>query len=151
MNLFGAQLYKWYCTLRSSGWSQCEAGKLYKWWPTDKKNDKRVSKNRCMIHLIRTRIIYDFLVIIQWSYMISLVSCKDRTKKSSMDSMKSYMILEWNQRNFNPGRLKTVFSTKFPLNTHNKVLKLISKANSYIHFSGTRIFDCMTAVFFAVN
>ena len=35
--------------------------------------------------------------------MISLVSYKDRTKKSSIDSMKSYMILVWNQRNFNPG------------------------------------------------
>ena len=46
-----------------------------------------------MILGIRTRIIYDFLVIIQGSYMISLVSYKDRTKKSSMDSMKSYMIL----------------------------------------------------------
>ena len=52
---------------------------------------------------LRTRIIYDFLVIIQGSYMISLISYKDRTKKSSMDSMKSYMILVWNQRNFNPG------------------------------------------------
>ena len=40
-----------------------------------------------------TRIIYDFLVIIQGSFMISLISYKDRTKKSSMDSMKSYMIL----------------------------------------------------------
>ena len=60
-------------------------------------------KNRCMILGIRTRIIYDFLVFIQGSYMISLVSYKDRTKKSSMDSMKSYMILVWNQRNFNPG------------------------------------------------
>ena len=56
-----------------------------------------------MILGIRTRIIYDFLVIIQGSYMISLFSYKDRTKKSSMDSMKSYMILVWNQRNFNPG------------------------------------------------
>ena len=56
-----------------------------------------------MIIGMRTRIIYDFLVIIQGSYMISLVSYKDRTKKSSMDSIKSYMILEWNQRNFNPG------------------------------------------------
>ena len=60
-------------------------------------------KKRCMILGIRTRIIYDFLVIIQGSYMISLVSYKDRTKKSSMDSMKSYIILVWNQRNFNPG------------------------------------------------
>ena len=56
-------------------------------------NSKRFSKNRCMILGIRTRIIYDFLVIIQGSYMISLVSYKDRTKKSSMDSMKPYMIL----------------------------------------------------------
>ena len=56
-----------------------------------------------MIIGICTRIIYDFLVIIQGSYMISLVSYKDRTKKSSMDSMKSYIILVWNQRNFNPG------------------------------------------------
>ena len=39
---------------------------------------------------IRTRIIYDFLVVIQGSYMISLVLYKDRIKKSSMDSMKSY-------------------------------------------------------------
>ena len=51
-----------------------------------------VSK-KCQPGGIRTRIIYDFLVIIQGSYMISLVSYKDRTKKSSMDSMKSYMIL----------------------------------------------------------
>ena len=57
-----------------------------------------------MILGIRTRIIYDFLEIIQGSYMISLVSYKDRTKKSSMDSMKSYMILVRNQRNFNPGK-----------------------------------------------
>ena len=43
--------------------------------------------------------------------MISLVSYKDRTKKLSMDSMKSYMILVWNQRNFNPGGLfKTMLS-----------------------------------------
>ena len=56
-----------------------------------------------MILGIRTRIIYDFLVIIQGSYKISLVSYKDRTKKSSMDSIKSYMILVWNQRKFNPG------------------------------------------------
>ena len=41
--------------------------------------------------------------VIQESYMISLVSYKDRTKKSSMDSMKSYMIFVWKQRNFNPG------------------------------------------------
>ena len=53
----------------------------------------KIFKNRCMILGIRTRIIYDFLVVIQGSYMISLVSYKDRTKKSSMDSMKSYMIL----------------------------------------------------------
>ena len=66
-------------------------------------NGWRFSKNRCMILGIRIRIMYDFLVIIQGSYMISLVSYKDRTKKSSMDSMKSYMILVWNQRNFNPG------------------------------------------------
>ena len=46
-----------------------------------------------MILGIRTRIIYDFLVIIEGSYMISLVSYKDRTKKSSIDSMKAYMIL----------------------------------------------------------
>ena len=59
-----------------------------------------------MILGIRTRIIYDFLVIIQGSYMISLVSYKDRTKKSSMDSMKSYMILVCNQRKFNPGSEK---------------------------------------------
>ena len=52
-----------------------------------------IFKNRCMIRGIRTRIIYDFLVIIQVSYMISLVSYKVRTKKSSMDSMKSYMNL----------------------------------------------------------
>ena len=45
-----------------------------------------------------------FLVFVLGSYMISLVSYKDRTKKSSMDSMKSYMILVWNQRNFNPGQ-----------------------------------------------
>ena len=62
----------------------------------------RFLKNRCMVLGIRIRIIYDFLVIIQESYMISLVSYKDRTKKSSMDSMKSYVILVWNQRNFNP-------------------------------------------------
>ena len=46
-----------------------------------------------MILGTRTRIIFDFLVIIQGSYMISLVSYKDLTKKSSMDSMKSYMVL----------------------------------------------------------
>ena len=46
-----------------------------------------------MILDIRTRIKYDFLVMMQGSYMNSLVSYKDRTKKSSMDSMKSYMIL----------------------------------------------------------
>ena len=46
-----------------------------------------------MILGIRTRIIYDYLVIIQGSYMVSLVLYKNRTKKSSMDSMKSYMIL----------------------------------------------------------
>ena len=40
--------------------------------------------------------------------MISLVSYKDRTKKSSMDSMKSYMILVWNQRNFNPGEIDPI-------------------------------------------
>ena len=34
-----------------------------------------------MILGIRTGMIYDFLVIIQGSYMISLVSYKDRTKK----------------------------------------------------------------------
>ena len=33
-------------------------------------NGKTFSKNRCMILGIRTRIIYDFLVIIQGSYMI---------------------------------------------------------------------------------
>ena len=61
---------------------------------TNKKtNIKRFSKKRCMTLGIRTRIIYDLLVIILGSYMISLVSYKDRTKKSSMDSMKSYMIL----------------------------------------------------------
>ena len=54
---------------------------------------KTFSKNRCMILGIRTRIIYDFLVIIQGSDMISLVSYQVRTKKSSMVSMKSYMIL----------------------------------------------------------
>ena len=53
----------------------------------------KIFKNRCMILGISTRIIYDFLVIIKGSYMISLVSCKDRTKKSSMDSMKSCIIL----------------------------------------------------------
>ena len=56
-------------------------------------NGKIFSKNRCMILGIRTRIIFDFLVIIQGSYMNSLVSYKDRSNKSSMDSMKSYMIL----------------------------------------------------------
>ena len=64
--------------------------------------DSRYMKTRCMILGIRSRIIYDFLVIIQGSYMI-LVSYKDRGKKSSMDSMKSYMIFVWNQRNFNQG------------------------------------------------
>ena len=34
-----------------------------------------------------------FLVLIHGSYKISLFSHTDRTKKSSMDSMKSYMIL----------------------------------------------------------
>ena len=61
-----------------------------------------------MIFGIRTWVIYEFLVIIQGSYMISLVSDKDRSKKSSMDSMKSYMILVLNQRKFNPGSLKCV-------------------------------------------
>ena len=70
---------------------------------TNKHKWLQIFKNRCMILRIHTRIIYDFLVIIQGSYMISLVSYKDRTKKSNMDSMKSYMILVWNQRNFNPG------------------------------------------------
>ena len=46
-------------------------------------------KIRCMILGIHTKIIFDFLVIIQRSYMISLVSYKDRTTKSTMDSMKS--------------------------------------------------------------
>ena len=52
---------------------------------------KDFRKNSCMILGIRTRIIYDFLVIAQGSHMISQVSYKDRTKKSSMDvdSMKS--------------------------------------------------------------
>ena len=59
----------------------------------NKKNINGFSKNRCIILGIRIRFIYDFLVIIQGSYMISLVSYKDRTKKSSMDSIKSYMIL----------------------------------------------------------
>ena len=67
-------------------------------------NGKTFLKNRCMILGIGTRIIYDFFVIIQGSYMISLVSYKDRTKKSSMDSMRSYMILVWYQRNFSPGK-----------------------------------------------
>ena len=56
-----------------------------------------------MILCIRTRIIYDFLVIIQGSYMISLVSYKDRTKKPSMDSMKSYMILVSKSKKLQPG------------------------------------------------
>ena len=59
--------------------------------PNEKINGKRFSKNRCMIVGIRTRIIYDFMVIIQGSYMISWFHT--RIKKSSMDSMKSYMIL----------------------------------------------------------
>ena len=46
---------------------------------------KNSLKNRCMILSIHTRIIYEFLVIIQGSYLSSLVSYKDRTKKSSMD------------------------------------------------------------------
>ena len=66
-----------------------------------------------MILGIRTRIIYDFLVIIQGSYMISLVSYKDRTKKSSMDSMKSSMILVRNQRNFNPGILCGAYEFRY--------------------------------------
>ena len=57
-------------------------------------NGKRISKKRCMTLVNRTRIIYNFLVIIQGSYIIFLVSYKDRTKKPSMDSMKLYMILE---------------------------------------------------------
>ena len=56
-------------------------------------------KVRCKILGIRTRI---SLVIIQGSYVISLVSYKDRTRKSCVDIMKSYMILAWNQRNFKP-------------------------------------------------
>ena len=71
------------------GYHICDAlpnkNKKHKWL--------NIFKNRCMILGIRTRIIYVFLVIIQGSYMISLVSYKDRTKKSSMDSMKSYLIL----------------------------------------------------------
>ena len=70
---------------------------------------KDFQKIDCMILGIRTRIIYDFLVIIQRSYMISLVSYKNRTKKSSMDSMKSYMILVWNQRSFNPGNVSKIW------------------------------------------
>ena len=45
-------------------------------------------KNRCKILVNFTRIIYDFLV--------SYNSC---TKKSNVDSMKSYMIIAWNQGN----------------------------------------------------
>ena len=96
----------WYCTIGSFGGSQCDAGVSYMWFPTEEKQKNKwlkIFKNRCMIPGFRTRIIYDFLVIIQGSYMISLVSYKNRTKKSSMDSMKSYMILVWNQRNVNPG------------------------------------------------
>ena len=50
-------------------------------------------KNRCIILGSHTKIMYDFLLIIKGSYMISLVLYKDRTKKSSMDNMKSCMIL----------------------------------------------------------
>ena len=43
--------------------------------------------------MIHSRIIYDFLVIKQESYMISRVSYWDRAKKSEMDMKKSYVIL----------------------------------------------------------
>ena len=49
------------------------------------------------------RVMYEKLDFIQRSYMISLLSHYNRTNKSSMFSMKSYMTLVWNQRNFNPG------------------------------------------------
>ena len=109
----------WYITLELFGGSQCDAGVPYRWCPTKKNKKKqrwlKIFKNRCMILGIRTRIIFDFLVIIQGSYIISLVSYKNRTKKSSMDSMKSYMILVWNQRNFNPGCKKTRSEVKYRL------------------------------------
>ena len=56
-----------------------------------------------------------FLVFVLRSYMISLVSYKDRTKKSSVESMKSFMILLWNQRNFNPGlqRISSHYYVRF--------------------------------------
>ena len=73
------------------------------YWIKTKKHKWLKIFKKCKILGIRTRIIYDFLVLIQGSYMISLVSYKDRTKKSGMDSMKSYKIIVWNQRNFNPG------------------------------------------------
>ena len=56
-------------------------------------NGKRFMKNRFTTLGNHTRIIYYFLVIIQGSYMISLVPYKARTEKSSMDSMKSFKIL----------------------------------------------------------
>ena len=70
---------------------------------------KDFQKNRCVILGIRTRIIYDFLVIIQGSHMISLVSYKDRTKKSTMDSMKSYMIPCMKSKKLQPGMLCIFF------------------------------------------
>ena len=41
----------------------------------------------------------------QGSYMISLVPCKDRTRKYVMICMTSYMILVWNQGSGDPGML----------------------------------------------
>ena len=61
-------------------------------------------ENGCMTLGNHTRILHDFVGIIQRSYMISY---KDRTKKSWMDIMKSYIILVWIQRNFYPGYKKT--------------------------------------------
>ena len=81
--------------------------------PNKKNSNRKNFKNRCMILGIRTRIIYDFLVIIQGSYMISLVLYKDRTKKSSMDSMKSYMILVRKSKKLQPGKRFEIFSQNF--------------------------------------
>ena len=92
------------------------------------RNGKTFLKKRCMILGIRTRILYNFLVIIQKLFMIFLSSYKDRTEKSSMDSMKSYMILVWNQKNFNP-RLLSVTIGDFAVNFCKKCGEMFSSAH----------------------
>ena len=54
---------------------------------------KKFKEERCIFLGNNNRIKYDFLLITHELYMISLVSCQGCTKKTSMDSMKSDMIL----------------------------------------------------------